>query len=212
MGRITADQSQAVMAAFSTNVDWASIDFEVCGLQDSAIRRATEAGAQFAAFLRNGCRLVEGSFLRKTGELSISIPALSRPTLKQLKKKWPWIKKIAQDTSPTCPVTLELATVLLVDENDSIDGSEYERRLTPNPSRLLGYQQCEWLIEHRDEYPAFATLLGKVYIEFPGLVVVDDDGNRRGPHCLQVGRRWGASWSWFIAAFNQSGRVAISDE
>jgi len=194
MGQITADQSQAVMAALSTNVDWASIDFEVLGLQDIAIRDAKEAGAQFAAFLRNRCRLLMESFLRNTGELVIRIPALKRPTLAELQAKWSWIRKIERDTSPEGPVTLNLATVLRDVAEGSINGPEYERRISSSMSRLLGYQQLAWLIEHQDEYPAFMALLGKVYTDFSALVVVLETAaasSRAAVRTASVGARTG---------------------
>ncbi len=159
MGQITADESQAVMATLSTNVNWSSIDFEACGLQDSVIRNPKEAGNQFALFLQNGCRFTTEDLLRETGEISISIPALKRPTLKQLQEKWSWIKTIERDSSTEEPLVLKLATVL--SDKNSIDGKEYERRIALSLSRLLGYQHLEWLIEHQDEYPDFMALLGK---------------------------------------------------
>ena len=149
-------------------------------------------------------------FLRPTGEFSIEIPALPRPTLEQLQAKYSWIKKIDRDISPTGPITLTLATVLGANENSSINGKEYERRLQPSVSRLLGYQHWEWLMEHQNEYPAFMALLGKIYIDFPGIVVVDDDGDRHVPDGSLHGKRWDADWDWLSAAFDQYGRVAVS--
>lgn len=60
MGRITADQSQQVMAILMTNVDWSSIDFEESGLQDAVIRNGKEAGDQFTRFLKNRGRVIVG--------------------------------------------------------------------------------------------------------------------------------------------------------
>ncbi len=60
MGQITADQSQAVMAALTTNVDWSQIDFEGLGLQDAIIRDPKKAGEQFTAFLRNRAQVIVG--------------------------------------------------------------------------------------------------------------------------------------------------------
>ncbi len=56
MGQITADQSQAVMAALATNTKWSEIDFEKCGLQDSVLRDGQSAGQRFVRFLQNGGR------------------------------------------------------------------------------------------------------------------------------------------------------------
>jgi len=210
MGQITADQSQQVMAALCTNVDWSTIDFEALGLQNSAIRDAQEAGRQLTAFLRNGCRVVIESFFRATGELTVQIPALPRPTLEQIQAKYSWIASIERDTSPTDPVTLTLGTVLRPEEKGSITGAEYERRLISKLDVALGYQHMEWLLAHQNEFPAFMALLGKIYIDFPGLVVVDDDGSRYVPYCDQGGRRWDAIWGWLGIDFSVFGRVAVS--
>jgi hypothetical protein len=152
------------------------------------------------------------TFLRETGELSITIPALPRPTLKQLQAKNSWIKKIERDTSTEGPVTLNLATVLRDATENPINGKEYERRLAPSLFRLLGYQHLEWLIAHQDEYPAFMVLFGKVYIDFSGLVVVHGNGFRSVPYGSQNGRRWDAYWSWLDNGFDRSGRVAVSSK
>jgi len=57
MGQITVNQSHQVMATLVTNIDWRGIDFKETGLQDMVIRNPKEAGRQFAAFLKNGCRM-----------------------------------------------------------------------------------------------------------------------------------------------------------
>ena len=152
------------------------------------------------------------SFLRNTAELVIRIPALSRPTLADLQAKFSWIKSIERDTSPTGPVTLNLATILRDAAEGSVNGPEYERRIAGSLSRLLGYQHLAWLIEHQDKYPVFMALLGKVYIDFSGLVVVDVNGDRRVPCGGQDGERWGAGWYWLSVGFGQGGRVAVSGE
>ncbi|MBI2604348.1 MAG: hypothetical protein HYW56_02280, partial [Candidatus Harrisonbacteria bacterium] len=87
-----------------------------------------------------------GDFLRNTGELTIRVPALLRPTLNELKTKYPavGIVSIERDTSPTGEVTMNLATVLRSDEMDKeqyINGEEYERRLASRLDDLLGFQQ-----------------------------------------------------------------------
>lgn len=152
------------------------------------------------------------SFLRNTAELVIRIPALKRPTLAQLQAKYSWIKKIERDTSPEGPVTLNLATILRDAAEGSVNGPEYERRIAASLSRLLGYQQLAWLIEHQDEYPIFMALLGKIYIDFSGLVVVRGGGRRLVPFGYRGGARWGAHWRWLGSNFDQRGRVAVSGE
>ncbi len=60
MGQITPDQSQQVVAALATNVDWKSIDFEKHELQNAIIRNPVRAGKQFELFLKNRARFVTG--------------------------------------------------------------------------------------------------------------------------------------------------------
>ncbi len=148
-------------------------------------------------------------FFRDTGELTLQIPTLPRPTLAELKAKFDWIKSIERDTSPTGPVTLKLATVFRPYETKSINGAEYERRFAPKHKVLLGYQQREWLIEHQKEFPELMALLGKIYIDFPGLVMVREDGNRDIPYACQGDERWDPYWGWVDRGFNRFGRVAI---
>ena len=92
---------------------------------------------------------------------------------------------------------------------ETITGSEYERRLAPQHDILLGHQHRQWLLEHQQEHPAFMALLGKVYIDFPGIVVVSEDGDRSVSYCDQGGSRWGGDWGWLGYRFNSSGRVAV---
>jgi hypothetical protein len=52
-----ANQSQQLMATLATNVDWTQVDFEKIGAQ-SLIRNPKFAGAQFRAWMENGCRFI----------------------------------------------------------------------------------------------------------------------------------------------------------
>lgn len=162
-------------------------------------------------FLVNILRFfVAYEYPRETGELTIQIPALPRPTLKDIQKKYPWVKSIERDTSPEGPVTLQLATVLRPGEN-VIGGTEYERRLAPSQDVSLGYQQWQWLLEHQDEYPVFMALLGKVYIDFPGIVVVHEGGDRGVPYCGQYCTRWRDGWHW-LNRFFLFDRIAVANK
>lgn len=211
MGQITADQSQEIMATFATGVKWSEIDFDALGLQDSAIRNKKEACRNFEAFLRNGCRLVAPVLPREAGELVIEIPALPRPTLAEIQAKYPRVRSIDRDTSPETSVTLKLATVLSPNEKE-VGGKEYERRLGPTPDALLGYQHWQWLLEHQDEHLAFMAFLGKVYIDFPGIVVVSGDGGRSVPCCDCGGARWDDGWTWLDDGFKSGGRMAVASK
>ncbi|MBI2624717.1 hypothetical protein HYW67_04530 [Candidatus Parcubacteria bacterium] len=149
---------------------------------------------------------------REMEECVISIPALPRPTLKELRKKFSWVKErggIERDTSPTEAVTLRLGTVLRPDENH-IGGPEYERRIA-SLTDLFGYQQLEWLVDHQNESPAFKALLGQIYIiDGPGLVAVAEDGGRHSPCLSGDGRRWKFHWSLIARGLDQFGRLAVS--
>ena len=119
-----------------------------------------------------------------TDVFTIQIPALPRPTLRELKKKFPWIKAIKRDTSPTKPITLGVGTVLSFQEGwswedcasaqkmvDMIFGVEYKKLLVPEHKILLGYQQACWLEEHKDEFPDLTAFRKSHSIDFPGLVI-----------------------------------------
>ena len=59
-------------------------------------------------------------FFRETGELTLQIPALARPTLADLQARFAWIRSIERDTSPSAAVTFALGTVLRPDQTDPI--------------------------------------------------------------------------------------------
>lgn len=151
------------------------------------------------------------NLLRVTNELTLQIPALAPPTLKELQSKWDWIESIERDSSPTKAVTLKLATILRVSEG-SVNGDEYEKRIARKLDLILGYQQAVWLVEHQDEFPEFMALLGKVYIDFSGLVVVRSGGYRNFPYLIQSGERWYLGWRWVGRGFGSDERVALSGE
>ena len=211
MGKPSVEQQFAMLAAIGANTDWGSLTTEELQL---GITEAARAGAEFTAFVRNGCQTVTAGPFRETGELTIEIPALRRPTLQEIKATYPWVDRIELDASPTSPVILRLATVLLPRE-EAVNGANYERRLIPHQGLLLGLQHRDWLISHQDELPEPAqsvlkSLLGKVYIDFPGIIVVHSDGVRSFPDCYEDAGRWDGSWHWLDGVFDQYGRLAVS--
>lgn len=145
-------------------------------------------------------------FWRTLEDLHIRIPALKRPTLCDLRKRFDWIKKIESDASPTYALTLQIGTVLRSDE-DSVVGMEYERRCGLREG-WLGYQQAVWLVDHQDEFPILMAILGKVYVDFPGLVVVRADGDHKFPCLKRNGGRWYLYWDWAGGGLGRDGRVA----
>ncbi len=162
---------------------------------------------------------------RDTGEFTCQIPALPRPTLKELQEKFyciksqekfPWIKSIERDTSATEAVTLQLGMVLSMDEKPiKKSKSEYERRIAPLTGPL-GYQHLEWLVEHQDEHPAFKALPEQVYIVGPGLIVMGVNGQQSASYIDRSGGRWYLNWCWLGGDFGdggdfiRDGRVAVS--
>lgn len=200
-------QQFTLLATLAANADWDSLTTEEVQL---GIMEAQRAGAEFTAFAKNGFRMQTG-YLRTTGEFTVQIPALPRPTLEQLQAKHSLFKSIERDTSPSEAITMmNLATILRPGETKAISGAEYEQRLASYLNDLLGFQQLEWLVEHQDEHPSFKALLGKIYVDGPGLVVADANGDRHIPCLNRDGQRWKLCWRCLVNVFHGLGRVASS--
>lgn len=127
----------------------------------------------------------------KRTETGILIPALPRPTIDELryqgKNNRPWIREIHMDVSPTESVRLVLARIVGGDE-ESIDWGAYITRL--DDEGPLGYQQAVWLRQQRDSMTAEERLvideiIPRNFIDFPGLVIVRDDGSIGVPVMMQ---------------------------
>lgn len=205
MNMVSREQSHELIAKLQTNTNWSVISAD---LAQRIIMDPKGLGGEFTQFLLNGARVQIGDFFRETGEFTVTIPALSRPTIEELQLEFYWIKSIERDSSPTEAVTLRLGTVLRAGEN-SINGQEYERRLV-SVTGLLGYQQIKWLVDHQDEHPVFKALLGEIYIDGPGLVVVGSDGSRNFPCLSGGGGRWSLYWRWLSHGLGGGGRIAVS--
>ena len=163
----------------------------------------------FVGWINNDCILQASDSSFSAEPLSILIPPLPRPTLRELQKDSSRIKSIESDSSPTEAVTLNLAIVLRPSE-DHINGKEYEKRIAPKLNLILGYQQAAWLVEHQNEFPEFIKLLGKIYIDFSGLVVVTKFGSQDVPRLIRDGKRWNLRWYWLCSGFSRDGRFALS--
>jgi hypothetical protein len=148
--------------------------------------------------------------------MTLSIPVLNRPTLKEIQKEWSYIKSIESDSSTEKAVEIEFVSVLKEGES-YITGSEYEARLKARTDVILGFQHRKWLIDNQ-ENPVVKEALealrkeGVWYIDFPGLVVVDEDGSRCVPCAGRDGKRWGGSWSKLAYDFRGNGRFAVSSK
>jgi hypothetical protein len=142
--------------------------------------------------------------LRETGELTIEIPALRRPTLEEIQSQYPWVTSIERDTSPEEPVTFILTTVL-ADAEDFIGGAEYARRLAKRPAVLLGLQHRDWFLAHQHEFSAYKELLGKISIDFPGIVL--RKGGARNVACVHHRT---SSYGWLGSGVKSDARVAVA--
>lgn len=208
---VSGGQALQVVSSLAVDTFWDELDGDL--LQREFIELPPkERGIRFTEFLKNGGRIQIADFFRETGELTIQIPARPQPTLEEIQKRFPGIKAIeGVDHSPTEAVTLKLVTVLREGES-LIGGTEYERRIAPHQDIILGYQQAIWLEEHQDEFPEFMALLGKIYIDFSGLVVVDGYDDRHVFYLLRGDRRWDVYCGWLGCAFDRDGRVASSSK
>jgi hypothetical protein len=206
MGQITADQSQQVIAALATNVDWSSIDFETHELQEAIIRNPVRAGKQFELFLKNRARLIIGD----------PKSLLTKPfnPVEFLGKDWAtWRGSIDGNglsgeediDSRTLAITeVELAkfvfeTCLKAGEK-SVSGEEKLRRLKEKPEFIrfggsifhalwLDYQTykensiLEWLYRN----------LGVTFMDFMGQVLRFPNGDR---YVLYLDRNDDGKWRW----------------
>lgn len=203
---------QGVLAKQGTREDIALVLEEAPDFIDETVGRLIER----ARVLRGD----KDCFRLTDDDVVIQIPALPRPTLDELKARYSWIERIERDDSPTEAVTLRLATVLKSDEGLVI-GTVYARRLVPKRPILLGIQHRDWLLANQDNpetipdpkvRAALKDLLGKVYMDFPGLVVVRSDGRRHFPFARQRGKRWGGYWGWAGDGLGRNGRIAVSSK
>lgn len=205
MGTVSVDQRFALLSALGANTDWNSLTSEQVQV---GIREAKRAGMEMTEFIRGGFE-VPIDFFRETEEVTIDIPALPRPSLEELQAKFSGVKGIKRDTSPTRTVAMRLGTVLRPND-ERIDGPEYERRLAPQLDLALGYQQAAWLIERYGSSPWLMAQLGKVYIDFPGLVVENVHGSRFFLCLNDDSKRWDLDWHWIGKGLLRNGLVAFS--
>jgi hypothetical protein len=146
-------------------------------------------------------------------DVSIQLPKLKRPTLRQIQGEWSHVRSVVSDYSAEEAVTLRLGTVLEKTERH-IGGSMYGRRVLRVCTRgiLLGFQHHRWLLRNQWKFPAFMKLLGKVYIDFPGIIVAYGDGSHAVPYMGDGGKKkgWYGSWNSLRSGMSSFGRVAAS--
>lgn len=149
------------------------------------------------------------SLFRETGEFSIELPGLSRPTLAWIQARWSWFRSIKSDVSPEGPVILVPGTFLSSSER-WIDGKEYEKRRKPHLAACLGLQHAVWLKENRERFPELTAFLRKLYLYFPGIVAVHEDGGQFFPCLRGPGERLFLDWGWPDDGLDSHVRVASS--
>lgn len=148
----------------------------------------------------------------------IEIPALSYPSIEELRgKRRLWIANFG-DMSQRGPVILRLARPVRADE-ESIDTATYFHRIKfyRDHGILLGYQQAMWLVKNQDELPdparsALRELLGEATLDFPGLHFNRDTGGWGFPSLVQDEKRWDLHFSSPAFAFHRRVAVAVTPE
>ncbi len=191
MGRITADQSQAIMAILGSNVPWSEIDFETAQLQERVIRDPKAAGARFAAFVRNGCQFE----VRGPSVLSIDRSQPFSPE-KFIGRGW---STLEEDKRALLLTSIDFSIAafenVLAEGETTITGEEKLVRLMSGGKICLDAKVGQALLEENGQ----ATLrflydnYGISWMEFAGTVLRGSEGSR---FFLCLLRSDGGSWLW----------------
>lgn len=216
MGKISVDQRFALLAKLGENIDWDSLTTEQ--VQVGIRETRTFAALEFENFIRNGFQMKTRNFFRETGEFTLKIPALPRPTLNELRAReiFHSIESI-DDTSPIEAITFKLGTVFDVGEKSPINSREYRFRIATMSDATLGFQHATWLVGNQDKFPEFMALAGEIYIiDFLGLRVCTDSGDDRAFPILRAAngsKRWELYWHWIKYELHSCGmRIAVASK
>ncbi len=164
------------------------------------------------------------SFFRYASELALRVPALQKPTLEEIRAKAPWVREIEHDISQDSAGFLRIGTILGEDEQNTIKGEEYKRRLSVIPYEFFGYQHADFLVRNQDEFPEFVKIFKEVYenepvvysrpcLDFLGVVVRDENGSQDVPHiAVSHDERLILGWTWLARGFRINGRIAIASQ
>lgn len=192
-------------------------DDDIALVMEEQLGFFADAGKQLVEMART-VRGDKDCFRFTDDEVVIEIPALKRPTPEEIQAIHGPNATIERDDSTEAAVTMRLATVRKSTE-PSIDGPTYERRILKlrTEGRLLGFQHRRWFFANVDLLPepaksAVKALLGKVYIDFPAIVVVDEDGSRCIPYADYDGKQWYGAWGGIGYDFDSYGRFAVSSK
>ncbi|MDP2629590.1 MAG: hypothetical protein Q8P45_02725 [Candidatus Harrisonbacteria bacterium] len=103
------------------------------------------------------------------GSREIIVPALPRPTLRQIQEDFPFVKDILSDDSPQGPLTVRLFSLFDGQNDEEMSGAQYEFLLRPHRGKLLGFQHAAWLARNRKHFPELEKLLLQVSVDFAGI-------------------------------------------
>ncbi len=155
-------------------------------------------------------RTINNNFL-VVKETKIEIPALSHPTIQELKEHFSGIDSICSDVSPVGPVRLGLATILDLNSDEKfigVNGHKFGSRIYPHRERTLGFQHAIWLAENKEFLLREIGDLGSVLIFFPGLYINSDLDPYRGLPSLSGDKDGIVSWENFIHGFSEYSYIA----
>jgi len=90
---ISVEQRFALLSALGANIDWNALTIEQ--VQAGITGDLKRVGREATLFIQSGCQVQIGEYFRETGEISIQLPALKRPTFKDIQKKYDYIKSMS---------------------------------------------------------------------------------------------------------------------
>ena len=208
MGQITADQSQAIMAALAVNVKWSEIDFEGLNLQDTVLRDPKRAGEQFTLFLKNKARVIVGNLkslaIDRTNPFNPTEFIGSGVTIWRGPADGNGLEGVEEQDARSLALTkISLANLsfehMLKGEERLITGEEKLKRHIAAGHILPDAKIAQVLYEE----PGQVTLrqlhqtFGVTWMEFPGTTLRRSGGYR---YFLYLDRggvgRWGWRYSW----------------
>ncbi len=119
--------------------------------------------------------LIERDFSRNLMQdlsgLTVTIPALPKPSIEEVRGRWSWIDHIAIDASTTSEVTVDFSQTVVVDKI----GEQYDLsglKLVGN----LGYQHGLWIMQHSEYWPRLLKFFANVSLVLKGQVLRNPDG------------------------------------
>jgi hypothetical protein len=173
-----------------------------CSFSLNLRKRVSMYAAKVSPAKKQGMFEVSGAF-------SVSIPALPRPTLAEIQRRFCWIQEILVDVSPTSEVSFGLARPLYSGEA-FLRRESYEERLGFLPAgTALGFQHACWLVEYQDDHLWFRNFPDRVLVDFPGFTAGHTNNGCVSPFLSRAGECWTMGFRWTGADLNQRWRTAL---